>query len=253
MAEFVDALAQSDFLRETLELLKQGPDVLNTHVASPIRVSEEILFPVDNYGSQMSPFYTVLAQWVGALFCAVLLKTRIREEDRPPNMKMYQHFFGRYGLYFAVGTVQALVTSLGDLWYCNILCTHPVYFVLAAWMTGICFTMINYMLAFTLGSAGLAASVIIMVLQVGGAGGTYPVEVLPWPFQILYPYMPFKFAMNAMREALSGFYGNYYWWNMKVMALITLGCVAAAFVIYIPGKWLNDLLERAKAKTGVMV
>ena len=64
--------------------------------------------------------------------------------------------------------------------------------------------------------------------------------------------MPYKFAMNAMREALSGFYGNYYLWNMGMLALITVGCVAAAFVIYIPGKWLNGLLENAKAKTGIM-
>ena len=92
-----------------------------------------------------------------------------------------------------------------------------------------------------------------MVLQVGGAGGTYPVEVLPRIFQVLYPFMPYKFALNAMREALSGFYGNYYWWNMGVMALITLGCILAAFAIYIPGKWLNGLLENAKAKSGIMI
>ena len=251
LSEFLDALAQSEFLQETLDLLRNGPDVLDSRVASPIRVSEETLFPA-NYGSQMAPFYTVLAQWVGALFCAVLLKTRMREEDKPPRMKMYQHFFGRYGLYFFVGTVQALVTSLGDLLYVCIDCAHPVLFVLAAVMTGICFTMINYVLAFTLGDAGLAVSVIIMVLQVGGSGGTYPVDVVPKEFRFLYPYMPFKFAMNSMREAISGLYGNYYIWNIGIMALIVLGCIVLAFLIYRPGKWLNDILLKAKAKTGIM-
>ena len=253
ISDFVDALAQSDFLNEVLELLRKGPDVLDTYVASPIRVSEEILYPVDSYGSQMAPFYTVLSQWVAALFCAVLLKTRIREEDRPRGMTMPQHFFGRYALFFTVCVAQALITSIGDLLYVDIVCVHPVSFVLAAVMTGVCFSMINYMLSFTLGAAGLAISVIVMVLQVGGAGGTYPVEVLPRIFQVLYPFMPYKFALNAMREALSGFYGNYYWWNMGVMALITLGCILAAFAIYIPGKWLNGLLENAKAKNGIMI
>ena len=253
ISEFMQVLAGSDFLKEILELLRKGPDVLDTYVASPIRVSEEILYPVDSYGSQMSPFYTVLSQWVAALFCAVLFKTRIREEDKPPHLTMPQHFFGRYALFFSVCVTQALITSIGDLLYVRILCVHPVYFVLAAVMTGICFSMINYMLSFTLGAAGLAASVIVMVLQVGGAGGTYPVEVLPPIFRVLYPFMPYKFAMNAMREALSGFYGNYYWWNMGILALITLGCIAAAFVIYVPGKWLNGLLENAKAKSGIMI
>ena len=253
ISAFVEQLAGSEFLKEILDLLRIGPEVLNTYVASPIRVSEEILFPVDSYGSQMAPFYTVLSQWVAALFCAVLLKTRIREKDRPDKLRMPEHFFGRYALFFSVCVAQALITSVGDLLYVDIFCVHPVCFVLAAVMTGICFSMINYMLSFTLGAAGLAVSVIVMVLQVGGAGGTYPVEVLPKAFRILYPYMPYKFAMNAMREALSGFYGNYYLWNMGMLALITVGCVAAAFVLYIPGKWLNGLLENAKAKTGIMI
>ena len=253
LSEFVDALASSEFLKEVLELLRSGPDVLSSRIASPIKVADEILYPVDSYGSQMAPFYTVLAQWVGALFCAVLLKTRIREEDKPPRLTMPQHFFGRYVLFFCVCVAQALITSLGDLLYVNILCTHPVFFVLATVVTGICFSMINYMLSFTLGAAGLAVSVVVMVLQVAGSGGTYPVEVLPQPFRILYPFMPYKFAMNAMREALSGFYGLYYWQNIGMLLLITLGCVAAAFLLYFPGKWLNGILEGAKEKTGIMI
>ena len=253
ISEFMETLAGSEFLQEVLELLRKGPDVLDTYVSSPIGISDEILYNVDSYGSQMAPFYTVLSQWVAALFCAVLLKTRIRVEDRPKHLNMHEHFFGRYALFFIVCVAQALITSIGDLLYVNILCVHPVYFVLAAVMTGVCFSMINYMLSFTLGAAGLAVSVIVMVLQVGGAGGTYPVEVLPNFFRVLYPFMPYNFAMNAMREALCGFYGNYYWWNMGVLALITLGCVAAAFVIYVPGKWLNGLLENAKSKSGIMI
>ena len=252
LSEFLDALADSEYLQELLELLRTGPDVLDSRIASPIRVSEEILYPVDSYGSQMAPFYTVLAQWVGALFCAVLLKTRMLERDRPENLRMAEHFFGRYGLYLFVGVAQALVTSLGDLLYVNILCAHPLCFVLAAVMTGICFTMINYALVFSLGAVGQGASVIIMVLQVGGAGGTYPVEVLPEIFRRLYPYMPFKFAMNAMREAVSGFYGLYYLQNMGMLLLIALGSVLFAFLTYVPGQWLNGLLERSKAKTGIM-
>lgn len=252
LSDFLKALSESEYLQEVLDLLRIGPDVLDSYIASPIRVSEEIFYPVDSYGSQMAPFYTVLSQWVAALFCAVLFKTRIREEDRPRNLKMHEHFFGRYALFFFVCVAQALITGIGDVLYVNIVCVHPFCFVLACVMTGICFSMINYMLSFTLGAAGLAVSVVVMVLQVGGAGGTYPVEVLPKIFQVLYPYMPYKFAMNAMREALSGFYGFYYLQNMLMLGLITLGCVAAAFLLYIPGKWLNGLLENGKAKCGIM-
>lgn len=253
LAEFIDALAESEYLKEVLTLLHEGPDVLSEKIASPIAVADEILFQVDSYGSQMSPFYTVLAQWVGALFCAVLLKTRMREEDKPRRLTMPQHFFGRYGLFFFVGVTQAVITSAGDLWYIGITCEHPGLFMLAAVVTGICFTMINYSLAFTLGAAGLAASVIIMVFQVGGAGGTYPVEVLPPIFRKLYPFMPFKFAMNAMREAISGMYRDNYLWDIGMMLLIVALFILFAFLAYLPGKWLNGLLEKAKEKTGIMI
>ena len=253
IGDFLDVLAESAFLEELLDLLREGPDVLDSYVTSPVRISEEILYPVDSYGSQMAPFYTVLSQWVAALFCAVLLKTRIREEDKPEHLKMPEHFFGRYALFFCICVAQALITSLGNLYYVGILCQHPLCYVLAAVMTGICFSMINYMLSFTLGAAGLAISVIVMVLQVGGSGGTYPVQVLPQEFQVLYPFMPYRFAMNAMREAVSGFYGNYYLYNIGMLALITLGCVVLGFILYLPGKWINGLLENAKAKSGIMI
>ena len=113
--------------------------------------------------------------------------------------------------------------------------------------------MINYALAFCLGAAGLAASVIIMVLQVGGSGGTYPVEVLPPIFRKLYPIMPFKFAMNAMREAISGLYRDDYLYNLSCLGLIVLVFIVFALVTYVPGKWLNRLLEKAKKKTKIMI
>ena len=201
----------------------------------------------------MAPFYTVLAQWVGALFCAVLLKTRMRPEDKPKRLTMPQHFFGRYTLFLFVGVTQAVIVAAGDLWYIGILCEHPWLFMGACIVTGICFTMINYALAFTLGAAGLAASVIIMVMQVGGSGGTYPVEVLPPIFQKLYPFMPFKFAMNAMREAISGLFGDNYLWNIGWLLMIVGIAIVFAFLAYLPGKWLNGLLEKAKKKTGIMI
>ena len=253
LAAFLDALAESEFLNQVLELLREGPDVLGEKIASPIQTEDIILFNAASYGTQMAPFYTVLAQWVGALFSAVLLKTRIRKEDRPRRLHMPQHFFGRYVIFLFVGVVQALIVAAGDLWYIGILCEHKDLFLLAAVATGVCFSMINYVLAFTLGAAGLAASVIIMVIQVGGAGGTYPVEVLPPIFQKLYPYMPFKFAMNAMREAISGLFNENYQWNIGWLMMIVGICILFAFLVYLPGKWINGLLEKAKKKSGIMI
>lgn len=253
LADFLGGLAQSQFLKEAMEVLSSGGDLLDSHIASPLKVSEEVLYPAEPYGSQMSPFYTVLAQYVGALFCACLLKTGVPEKYRPRRMNMLQHYIGRYVLFLCCGLLQAVITVAGVLLYVRIECAHPWYFLLAGLATSFCFVTLNYVLSFTLGSAGLGASVIIMVVQVAGSGGTYPVEVLPKIFKILYPYMPFKFAMDAMREAVSGFYGSYYADNVRMLMLIALGCLIAGVVIYYPGKLLNDTLEKSKKATGVMI
>ena len=253
LADFLDALATSEFLRDVMEVLSSGGDVLDAHLASPLKVSDEVLYPAEPYGSQMAPFYTVLALWVGSLFCACLLKTGLREADRPKRLRMTQHYIGRYVLFLSCALLQALVTVAGVLLYVEIECAHPWYFVLAGIVSSMCFVTINYVLSFTLGSAGLGASVIIMVVQVAGSGGTYPVEVLPKIFQILYPFMPFKFAMNAMREAVSGFYGTYFTDNIRMLLLIALGCLILGLIIYYPGKLLNDTIEKSKKATGVMI
>lgn len=253
LAEFLDALAESEFFKDVIAILSEGTDVLDSHIASPIKVSDQIMFATEeHYGSQMAPFYTMLAQWVGALFCAVLLKTPIRREDAPLGMTVPQHYLGRYALFLFVGIAQALIVSLGDLWYVDIVCAHPGLFVLSAVVAGICFVTINYMLVYTLGAAGLAASVIVMLVQVAGAGGTFPVEVLPAVFGKIYPFMPFKFGMNAMREAVCGLYQDYYLKNILVLIGITAATFPIAFIIYRPAKLLNDILEKAKKQSKIM-
>ena len=246
-------LSESDFLQEVLMVLGQGSDILDAHIASPLKVGEEVFYAVETYGSEMAPFYTVLAQWVGALFCAALLKTHLERIELPRKLRLYQHFFGRYSLFLCVGLIQALITVLGDLFYVRIDCMHPWLFLLSALVTGVCFSMINYALSFTLGSIGLGASVIIMVVQVAGSGGTYPVDVLPKVFRILYPFMPFKFAMNAMREAICGLYGDYYWQNIRALLGIAALFMVLAFVIYVPAKWINDLIEKSKRESEIMI
>ena len=253
LADFLDALAGSQFLKEAVEVLSSGGDLLDSHIASPLKVTDEVLYPAEPYGAQMSPFYTVLALYVGALFCACLLKTELREDDKPRKLRMTQRYMGRYVLFLCCGLLQAIITAAGVLLYVGVKCQHPWYFFWASIATSFCFVTLNYVLSFTLGSAGLGASVIIMVVQVAGSGGTYPVEVLPKIFQILYPYMPFKFAMNAMREALSGFYGNYYADNIAMLMLIALGSMLTGVIIYFPARLLNNALEKSKHATGVMI
>ena len=253
VSTLLERLSESELLGRLTGILSDDAETIASYLASPVQMNTEVIYEVREYGSAMAPFYTVLAQWVGALLAAVLLKVRIKRPEQYPDLRLWQSFFGRYGLFLFVGLAQGLIVSLGDLIYVGIQCLHPVRFVLAACLNGICFTMINYALVFSLESIGQALGVIVLVVQVAGAGGTYPVEVLPKMFQKLYPAMPFRYSMDAMRECVAGMYGRSYAKCMGALALFTLGAVAFGIALYWPAKWLNRLINESKARSEIML
>ena len=253
LAAVFDRAGGNQTIGEAVDIFTDTEASIADYLASPVKMRTEVIYPIETYGSAMAPFYTVLAQWVGALLTAVLVKTNIRRREDYPKLKTYQHFFGRYGLYMFVGLAQALIVSLGDLLYIGIQCHDPVKFVLAACMNGITFTMINYALVFALENIGLAAGVIILVLQVAGSGGTYPVEVLPDIFKALYPFMPFRYAMDAMRECIGGFYDHNYAHCMGVLGLFVLGSAAFGILLHRPAGCINRLIAESKEKSEIML
>ena len=243
----------NDLLRELNNLMANDETAVAEYLANPIGMDKEVFWSIENYGSSMAPFYTVLAQWVGALLTAVLIKVKVRKRDDLTDLRLHEHYFGRLGLYLFVGIAQALVVSAGDLLYVRIQCQAPLRFVLLACINSIVFMMINYALVFALDNIGLGAGVIILVLQVAGSGGTYPVEVLPGIFKILYPFMPFRYAMDAMRECIGGMYGNTYWECIGILLLFALFSVAFGMAFYRPAKKLNEMIAASKAKSEIML
>ena len=125
--------------------------------------------------------------------------------------------------------------------------------MLAAIVNGLVFMMINYALVFALDNIGLAAGVIILVLQVAGSGGTYPVEVLPGIFRTLYPLMPFHYAMDAMRECIGGMYDGTYWRCIGIMMLFFLFSIAFGLAFYRPARKLNEVIARSKEGSEIML
>ncbi len=243
----------NDLLQELNRLMANDEAAVAEYLANPIDMDKEVFWSIEDYGSSMAPFYTVLAQWVGALLTAVLIKVKVKKRDDLENLRLHENYFGRLGLYLLVGISQALVVAAGDLLYVRIQCVAPLRFVLIAVINSIVFMMINYALVFALDNIGLGAGVIILVLQVAGSGGTYPVEVLPGIFRILYPFMPFRYAMDAMRECIGGMYGSTYWKCIGVLLLFALFSVAFGLAFYKPAKKLNDMIATSKAKSEIML
>ena len=253
LAEIFDSFANSDMVRDINHLITNDAEVIAQNMASPIEMNTDRIYPIRNFGSVMTPFYTVIAQWIGALFAAVMIHVQVRRRKGLEGAKLHELFFGRYRLFMMIGLAQALLVSLGELLYLGIQCVHPILFVLAACVTSIVFTMIVFSLVFAFENIGLAASVIIMILQVAGAGGTFPVEVLPPVFKALFPFMPFRYAMDAMRECIGGMYDHTYVKCLAILVIFGLVAIGLGLLLHKPMKGIIEKVEESKRESDVML
>ncbi|WP_122643321.1 YhgE/Pip domain-containing protein [Luxibacter massiliensis] len=194
-------------------LLSTDREDISAFLAAPVKLSTERLYPIENYGSSMAPFYSTLSIWIGGIVLVAMLNVNISKSyiKGMRNVTLPQIYFGRYLTFLALGLMQSSLICLGDLFYLKIQCPHPFLFLLAGWVTSIVYVNIIYTLTVSFGDIGKAVSVVLLVIQVAGSGGTFPVEVAPAFFRAVYPLLPFTHSMAAMRECIGGFYGSTYW------------------------------------------
>jgi len=203
----VGDISSSSTYKLIMDFINSDAQSIASFLSEPVQVEEIYVYMQTNYGTSVTPFYTTLALWVGGIVLVALMKVKVDyEDDEFKDATEHQKYMGRALLFLAMGQLQALVVVLGDLYILKIDCTHPFMLWLAAAIASFVFTLFIYTLVLTFGDLGKAIAVVMIVLQIAGSGGTYPIELLPEFFQNVYLYFPFPYAINAMREAISGLY-----------------------------------------------
>lgn len=200
----LSSINKEEEVDKLLSLLKNDWEAVSKFLGSPVEIKEEILFPIPNYGSAMSPFYSTLALWVGALILVSLLTTEPHGFKERIDFKSYEKYFGKFLTFGSIGICQALILTLGDIYLLKCYVLNKWLFIGVSLLSSIMFIIIVYTLVSIFGNVGKAISVILLVIQVAGAGGTFPVEVMPSFFKRVNPLLPFTYAISAMREAVAG-------------------------------------------------
>lgn len=234
-----------------LTVLSGNAEVYSEFLSSPVSVVSETIYPVASYGDAMTPFYSVLAVWVGG----VILVAIIRVEAEPRGLSRVterQKFWGRFLLFFLLGQVQAAVIILGDIYLLGCQCSDPFLFWLAGSVTSFVFISLIYSLTLSFGDIGKAIVVVIMVVQIAGSSGSYPIELLPSIFSDIYLFFPFPYAINAMRETICGMYGWDYWVYLAELMIFGVLGLLIGLVVRKPFIKLNRFVELEMDKTGVL-
>ena len=248
----VNELRTSESFTKLIDLLKDDVGGLVEYLSSPANLEVVRVYALENFGSGMAPFYTTLALYASALLSVSLMHTHVKRRNDIPMLNTTEAFFGRYFVFFAIGQFTALITVLGNLYYIGIQCYAPFQFWLAAAIASLVFTLLNYGIVFALGNIGEAIAIIVLVIQVAGSGGTYPLEMLPQIFRDLYKFMPFNYAMTAMRETIAGSYDHVYLKSILVLLLMAAILIPLSLVLSIAFKPVLKSYVESKSKTKLM-
>ena len=252
LKEGLDTAVTSGDLDRVRELIGSDPAALADALAAPVALDRQAVYHIKNYGSAMPPFYTTLSIWVAGIVLAAMLKANVDEADVKAlgNPRLHELYLGRYAFFALLAFAQATLVCAGDLLFFGIQCEHPFQFMLVGWLAGFVFSNMIYTLTVSFGDIGKAIAVVLLVMQVAGSGGTFPIEMTADFFQAVYPFLPFTHAINAMHAAMAGAYGMEFWIELGTLSLYLIPSLALGLVFRRPviraNRWIIEKLEETK-------
>lgn len=244
----VQALSSGN-VEELRAMLGSDPAVLAAALAAPVQLDRQAVFPADNFGSQMAPLYTTLAIWIGSLLLVVVVKTTVsrKAEDQLRDPQLYQLFLGRFGVFAVLSLLQTTCMALGNMLFLGVQVSDPWLFMLCFWMAGLVFTFVIYSLVVSFANLGKAIAVLLLIIQVTGGGGSFPLPLLPEFFQAVSPFLPATHVISAMRAAMMGVYQNDFWIQIGQLALFLIPAALLGLVLRKPlMKFLNWYVEKVE-------
>lgn len=230
-----EALAAGD-IDALREIIGSDPTALASALSAPVQLDRHAIYPVDDFGSAMSPLYTTLALWIGALLMMVTLKVvpGARTLEQLDNPTAPQLFLGRFGSVALLSLLQSTILALGNMLFLRVQVADPLLYLVCFWVAGLVFAFIIYTLVVSFANLGKALSVFLLIIQVSGGGGSYPLQLLPDFVQNLSPYLPITHAVNAMRAAMFGVYQGDFWIEIGVLLLFCIPFVLLGLVLRNP-------------------
>lgn len=190
-----------DDLDSIIAILQSKPQLMGNYISNPFNLKSEPIYPIANYGSGMAPIYTTLALWVGGIVLVSLLKTEAKGCN---DLTIKERYIGKMITFVFLAMIQGLIVALGDKFVLGVQTENLFLFIFTAVLSSAVFTIILYTLVSLFGNIGKAIGIVMMVMQIAGSGGTYPIQVDPLIFRILQPFFPFTYTLSNLREAIAG-------------------------------------------------
>lgn len=214
------ALSAADIWNRLSTISGLDAEQIAQFMASPVEVHENVLFPTKAYGSAMAALFTNLSLWIGAFVLMVIMRLEVDTEG-VEGVSVRQAYLGRWMLLASIAVFQAVLVCVGNL-VIGVQTANPFAFVGTGVLIGLAYLSIIYALSVCFGYVGKGLCILLVIFQIPGASGLYPIEMMPDFFRGLYPFLPFTYGIDALRETISGFYDGHYWQFMGALAVFVV-------------------------------
>ncbi|WP_291650997.1 YhgE/Pip domain-containing protein [Clostridium sp.] len=196
-------------LNEGADKMKEGlvnpSNTMGEFASEPINMNFDSINKVPNYGTGFAPYFIPLSLWIGAIMMFFVIPAKIKDEE---NLSKFDRVVGKYLSYAFVGVLQAILVSIVVIML-GLETSNVLAYIGTNIFLSLVFVSIIQCLISLLGDAGRLLGIVLLILQLTACAGTFPLEVVPKFFRVINPFMPFTYAVEALREVISADVINY--------------------------------------------
>lgn len=207
-----------DRIDSLLRIMLLDPNDEKNFFKNPIRIKTESLFSSPNYWSAIAPFFTTLSLWTGALLAGSMLSVRSLRAEKEKNTR--GGYLWRLLLFLILWVFQAIIVVFGNIFILNVYIVHPWLLLWSCILIVWVFHILVYSLVFLFGKIGNVLSIIILLVQLSAGSGTFPVELTNEFFIKIHPFIPFTYAINALREVSLWIVPEILYFNITILFIM---------------------------------
>lgn len=213
-----------------IKLTKATADMFS----APTKTTHKNYTYVPNYGHALAPYVLSLALYVGALVFNFAYPIRkVSKKDGTAT----QWFFSKIVLGGLVAVGMAIVEG-GLMQVGGLTVAHQGQFFLFAILFALASMYLVMFLSMLLDNPGRFIAMVLLMLQLGGSGGTFPMEITNGFYNAIHPFLPMTYSILGFRNAItSGISGS--------SIATSIGFLIAVILISLVLLWLSmQFLQR---------
>ena len=175
-------------------------------IASPTKLTHKKYTNVPNYGHALAPYVLSVALYVGAVtFNFVYPIRRVALQERRASA----WWASKIAVEAVIAAAMALIEG-GVMMACGLTVKLVPSFFLTLVLFGFAAFAVVMFLSMTFDNVGRFIAMVLLMLQLGGSGGTFPMEVTMKFFNVIHWYLPMTYSILGLRNGISGGLGDHY-------------------------------------------